>query len=259
MVGEPKTPEWVAADVCRVLGITEHRSVLRNFKRSEKGVHTMHSPQGGHQEVLTVKEPGLYRLIFRSRKPEAERFRQWVTHEVLPTLREYGCYPAPDVTVRETAIVRIDEEALGRAIGAELNNSITPRLDRHEERLDELTHEVRQIAPRKPITPKVQRLHVHVAYRMYHGMCPCCAGERIVDEEGRRISGVIEFDHFYLRTRNGKTDTWPVCRKCNTELRNGDFHREAQTHFDGYQKRRRQFENIIQPPFLPGMRDCTRQ
>jgi hypothetical protein len=46
---------------------------------------------------VTVYEPGLYRLILRSRKPSAERFRTWIVNEVLPCIRLHGCYPAPPV------------------------------------------------------------------------------------------------------------------------------------------------------------------
>jgi prophage antirepressor-like protein len=45
--------------------------------------------------MLTVNEPGLYRLIFQSRKPEAEALKMWVFHEVLPTLRRTGMYTMP--------------------------------------------------------------------------------------------------------------------------------------------------------------------
>ena len=42
--------------------------------------------------VTVVSEPGLYRLIFMSRKPEAEKIKRWVFHEVLPSIRKYGFY-----------------------------------------------------------------------------------------------------------------------------------------------------------------------
>jgi len=45
--------------------------------------------------MVVVNEPGLYNLIFTSRKPEAKRFKRWVTHEVLPTIRQTGHYAAP--------------------------------------------------------------------------------------------------------------------------------------------------------------------
>lgn len=92
MLGSDERPEWVARDVCDVLGNGEPANVLRHFPREAKGVSTVHTP-GGPQEMATVTESGLYRLIFRSRKPEAQRFQDFVFGEVLPSIRKYGCYP----------------------------------------------------------------------------------------------------------------------------------------------------------------------
>lgn len=44
--------------------------------------------------MATVSEPGLYKLVMRSRKPEARVFQRWVTHEVLPAIRRTGGYVA---------------------------------------------------------------------------------------------------------------------------------------------------------------------
>ena len=94
VVGTRERPEWVAADVCKILTIGNPRQALSRFDDDEKGVTTSDTP-GGPQQVATVTEPGLYRLIFLSRKPEARAFRRWVFHEVLPCVREHGCFPAP--------------------------------------------------------------------------------------------------------------------------------------------------------------------
>lgn len=91
VLGTPDAPLFVAADVCAVLEIAEHRSATRDFEDDEKGVQTVHSP-GGPQDMLVVTEAGLYRLIFASRKPVAVAFRRWVWHEVLPALRTTGRY-----------------------------------------------------------------------------------------------------------------------------------------------------------------------
>jgi prophage antirepressor-like protein len=106
MVGSPEDPEWIAADVCAVLEIANPRDAVRRFAPTEKGVVAADTP-GGRQRLTTVREPGLYRLIFKSRRPEAERFRAWITHEVLPALRRWGMYPPPsDRAVAED--VRLD-------------------------------------------------------------------------------------------------------------------------------------------------------
>lgn len=90
-VGTPNEPEWVAQDVCQALDIQNYRDALSGFDDEEKGVAIADTP-GGKQEVLTVKEPGLYRLIFKSRKAVAKRFQRWVFHEVLPSIRKAGSY-----------------------------------------------------------------------------------------------------------------------------------------------------------------------
>lgn len=84
-------PWWVGADVCAALGIADHKSSLRFLADNEKGVHTVHS-LGGAQSTTCVNEPGLYRLIFASRKPAAEAFKRWLAHEVLPAIRQTGRY-----------------------------------------------------------------------------------------------------------------------------------------------------------------------
>lgn len=87
--------KFVAADVCRALEIKNIRQNLAKFPNDEKGVCTIYTP-GGPQKMNVVNEPGLYRLIFLSRKPEAEEMKRWVFHEVLPQIRKYGFYSLDD-------------------------------------------------------------------------------------------------------------------------------------------------------------------
>lgn len=82
-------PWWIAADVLRVLDVD--RTSLERLDPDEKGVETIHTP-GGPQRMTLVSEPGLYLLVFGSRKPEAKTFKQWIAHEVLPSIRKTGAY-----------------------------------------------------------------------------------------------------------------------------------------------------------------------
>lgn len=84
--GEP----WFAGrDVCGVLDIRDHHQALERLDDDERGRYNVPTPQGV-QEMIVISEPGVFRLIFTSRKPEAERFKRWLAHEVLPQLRRTG-------------------------------------------------------------------------------------------------------------------------------------------------------------------------
>ena len=85
-------PWFVAADVLQILSLD--RKALERLDDDEKGVSSIHTP-GGQQEMTIVNESGLYSLVLGSRKPEAKRFKKWVTAEVLPAIRKTGSYTLP--------------------------------------------------------------------------------------------------------------------------------------------------------------------
>lgn len=93
------TPRWALADVCAACGIANPRNVAARLDARQKGVVTMDT-LGGPQKITVVNEDGLYDVILDSRKPEARRFRKWVTGEVLPSIRKHGAYMTPD-TIRQ--------------------------------------------------------------------------------------------------------------------------------------------------------------
>lgn len=85
---------WVLKDVCGVLGIEKHRDAASRLDGDEREsviVDTL----GGKQEMVAVNESGLYSIILLSRKPEAKKFKRWVTHVVLPSIRKHGAYLTP--------------------------------------------------------------------------------------------------------------------------------------------------------------------
>ena len=97
---EDGEPWFVAKDVLDVLDLD--KTALRKLDEDEKGVDSIHTP-GGEQQMTIVTEPGFYKLVMRSRKPEAKAFQRWVTHEVLPALRRDGGYMvARDETPEQT-------------------------------------------------------------------------------------------------------------------------------------------------------------
>ncbi len=90
-VGTDECPEWIAQDVCNALENGDAYNILRNFDEDEKGMYYIQT-LGGVQKVLTVKEPGFYRLIFKYRTKIAKRFQRWLFHEDLPQIRKTGRY-----------------------------------------------------------------------------------------------------------------------------------------------------------------------
>ena len=71
---------------------------LERLDDDEKGVSSIDT-LGGNQQLSTINESGLYSLILTSRKPEAKKFKKWVTAEVLPAIRKTGRYVAPDPVI----------------------------------------------------------------------------------------------------------------------------------------------------------------
>lgn len=84
--------------VAEILGIADVKSSTRNFndkqlvKLTNSKVHDMHFRKLHNTGENFLTESGVYKLIFRSHKPEAERFSDWVTDEVLPSIRKTGSY-----------------------------------------------------------------------------------------------------------------------------------------------------------------------
>lgn len=125
---ENENPWFIAKDVCRILDLSNVGQVVASLDEDEKktfnpnittidvGVEnilnqrtigkkitTVMAEAGkGGRDMYLISESGLYSLIFRSRKPEAKRFRKWVTGDVLPTLRRTGSYTMPTASKTTT-------------------------------------------------------------------------------------------------------------------------------------------------------------
>lgn len=90
-------PIILADSVCEGLGLKNVSKALDGLPENEKGITESYTP-GGWQQVAYVTEQGLYRLIFRSNKPQAEAFRQKVFNEILPALRTNGFVASPSLS-----------------------------------------------------------------------------------------------------------------------------------------------------------------
>ncbi|KKF68281.1 BRO-N domain-containing protein [Citrobacter amalonaticus] len=101
------TPWFVAMDVCRAIGIANHRDAVRKLDDDEKGVGSTDT-LGGEQETTIISESGLYTLILRCRDAVTPgtipyRFRKWVTGEVLPQIRRTGRYVREELSPADKA------------------------------------------------------------------------------------------------------------------------------------------------------------
>lgn len=112
LTDENGDPWFVAKDVCDILALgTEH---LRRCLDEDEVTEATNLPNwqvgpNGGRVPLIISEPGLYKLIMRSRKSEAKEFQRWVTHEVLPSIRKTGGYiPATEADS--------DEDILAKAV-----------------------------------------------------------------------------------------------------------------------------------------------
>lgn len=101
-------PWFVAKDVCDVLDISKYRDAIMRLDDDEKGCPVVVDTLGGKQEMATINESGLYSLIFQSRKPEAKKFRKWVTSEVLPAIRRQGFYLHPSAQLSKAEFRKIE-------------------------------------------------------------------------------------------------------------------------------------------------------
>lgn len=88
-------PWFVGKDVAAALGFTNPRDAISTHVFDEdKGVESIDT-LGGKQKMTVINESGLYALVFGSRLKSAQRFKHWVTSEVLPAIRKTGSYQAP--------------------------------------------------------------------------------------------------------------------------------------------------------------------
>lgn len=102
-------PMFCLTDVCRALGITHITDVKSRLRKDGVGTSEVIDSLGRKQTAIFVNESNLYKVIFQSRKEAAERFTDWVTSEVLPSIRKNGGYIVGQETMS-------DDELMARAL-----------------------------------------------------------------------------------------------------------------------------------------------
>ncbi|MFQ8774917.1 MAG: phage antirepressor KilAC domain-containing protein [Finegoldia magna] len=89
-------PWFIATDVCSALDISNTSQALTRLDDDEKNTIILNEGIGNPNKSI-VSEYGLYNLILASRKKEAKKFKRWITHEVIPSIRKHGAYMSSEV------------------------------------------------------------------------------------------------------------------------------------------------------------------
>lgn len=122
-------PMFCLSDVCKALEISNVGNVKQRL--SEKGIHTADTlTKGGVQKMLFINEANMYKTIFQSRKESAERFTDWVTTEVLPSIRKTGAYGKPMTTAQKIQLL------------AQGNDELNERVDKVETKIYTLENDM---------------------------------------------------------------------------------------------------------------------
>lgn len=114
------SPMFCLADVCRALELEQVSRVKSRLKADGVTTSKVIDRLGREQEATFINESNLYKTIFQSRKDSAERFTDWVTSEVLPSIRKTGGYNKPMTTSEQIKLL------------AQGNTELSERMDRLE-------------------------------------------------------------------------------------------------------------------------------
>jgi prophage antirepressor-like protein len=123
-------PMFCLADVCKALGLEQVSRVKTRLKDDGVTTSKVIDRLGREQEATFINESNLYKTIFQSRKESAERFTDWVTTEVLPSIRKTGAYGKPLSTSEQIRLL------------AQGNTELTERVDKVETKITSLENDM---------------------------------------------------------------------------------------------------------------------
>lgn len=114
-------PWFVAKDLCDILELNDVRRAVEPLDDDEKLSGEL-LQSGQRRSMWFVNESGMYTLIIRSNKPEAKKFRKWVTSEVLPSIRKTGRYELQPSSAGVSRPVRMRRRSRSELVNADLLN-----------------------------------------------------------------------------------------------------------------------------------------
>lgn len=133
LTDEAGEPWFVLKDCMSILDLGNPTETVKMFDKDEFSTAEVIDSIGRRQQTYIISEPGLYRLVMKSRKPEAKEFQRWVTHEVLPQIRRTGGYiPTSDADDDMTILAK------AVMIGQRTMEEQKRRIQAQQTRIDEL-------------------------------------------------------------------------------------------------------------------------
>lgn len=163
-------PYFVGKDVAAALGYKNTSKALQDNVTEKHKVIAKVTTFGGDQDCIAIDEAGMYRLVFGSKLPNAEKFTDWVTSEILPSIRKHGAYmtddtlekalTSPDFLIQLATQLKQERER-GKALEVKVSSLtvdkqiMQPKADYFDELVDRnLLTGIRETAKELQVKPK---------------------------------------------------------------------------------------------------------
>ncbi len=194
-------PWFVAADVCRALGIGNSRDATAKLDDDEKNTVALTDGNRGNPNVCVVNEPGLYALVLSSRKPEAKAFKRWITHEVIPSIRKTGGYIAGQETMD-------DDQLLANALMVAQR-----KIAERNKQLEAANAKIQADAPKVLFAETVEKAEGDILVRQLAKLMV----QRGYDTGEKRLYDLLRRDGFVIKA-NAKDQNAPTQRSVDMGL-----------------------------------------
>ena len=196
-------PWFVGKDVALALGYSYPQKAVRDHVLEEdRGVNEMDTPSG-RQKLVTINESGLYALIFGSKLDSVQRFKHWVTSEVLPAIRKTGGYRTPAPQGKELLALAVLEA---------------------QKTIEEQNKAIERMKPKVIFADAVETSHTSILI----GDLAKLLRQNGVDIGAKRLFEYLR-NHGYLIKRKGSDWNMPTQKSMNMGL----FEIKESTHIDG--------------------------
>lgn len=194
-------PWFVAADVCRALGIGNSSDAVKRLDDDEHALVSIEGLSRGNDKANIVNEPGLYGLVLASRKPEAKAFKRWITHEVIPSIRKTGGYIAGQETMD-------DDQLLANALLVAQR-----KIAERNKQLEAANAKIQADAPKVLFAETVQKAEGDILVRQLAKLMV----QRGYDTGEKRLYDLLRRDGFVIKA-NAKDQNAPTQRSVDMGL-----------------------------------------